>query len=308
MSLFSSKTRLENITWFLYLIVLILNVLSFTFLRKIRSLLQHETYLMVLLVAILSIFSSSLYLINFFQTSNSIKFMPLLSLAMPITYNLLIPGVLIKGFTQLNPGYRKQCWCQYLYVITCVSLITYYVMITSPFPLFNFHKFRRPLNLPVPNIMVPFSVLQLTGATCQISTVILSLSEIKNFSGKFFPCFTRKNRERYPQDSLDSLLASYFIYWTILAITFVSISASANLANFGFYAYYVAEEEVPMSVFYVRVLGDCLLFMTQPVALVVFCLTMLDGADDTQSHRDGGQVYQIVSGRHVAKSVLPKIV
>ena len=256
--------------WFLYILALLLNIVSLVTSKIIRVLLNQETFFVTLIIAILSITGCSLTIMAFFQSGDSRSFVSLLALAMPVTYNIVLPGVLTRGISRLKPDYQKPCSCRFFYTVSWVVLLVYYVMIVSSFPILMITRnirVARSVNQQSSskNYMVSMPVLHFTGAICQISTLILSLGELRNFSGKLFPCSSKNSDENNSQSQsyLKLPAAKYLIYWAYSSLFLISMSALARCFELYFSDYIV------WFIVYMRVLSDCCLFMTQPIALII---------------------------------------
>ncbi|XP_075244590.1 uncharacterized protein LOC142338633 [Convolutriloba macropyga] len=277
--------------WFLYILALLLNIVSLVTSKIIRVLLNQETFFVTLIIAILSITGCSLTIMAFFQSGDSRSFVSLLALAMPVTYNIVLPGVLTRGISRLKPDYQKPCSCRFFYTVSWVVLLVYYVMIVSSFPILMITRnirVARSVNQQSSskNYMVSMPVLHFTGAICQISTLILSLGELRNFSGKLFPCSSKNSHENNSQSQgyLKLPAAKYLIYWAYSSLFLISLSALARCFELYFSDYIV------WFIVYMRVLSDCCLFMTQPIALIILQRVNLTNSGGIESaQNDNGR-------------------
>ena len=158
-----------------------MNLLSFIALKKFSRMFSSELIILIGSITILSLSGCTLFvtkmLKNFDGPGNLAS---LASLAVPISYNLFLPAILSKGFNQLHPEDKHHVSCSYLYAIVCCSLVVFFVMVISPMPGMDYHKFQQPVHAPHPGLhtSVATPLLMICGAVPQLFAAFLSLIQV----------------------------------------------------------------------------------------------------------------------------------
>ena len=158
-----------------------MNLLSFIALKKFSRMFSSELIILIGSITILSLSGCTLFvtkmLKNFDGPGNLAS---LASLAVPISYNLFLPAILSKGFKQLHPEDKHHVSCSYLYAIVCCSLVVFFVMVISPMPGMDYHKFQQPVHAPHPGLhtSVATPLLMICGAVPQLFAAFLSLIQV----------------------------------------------------------------------------------------------------------------------------------
>ena len=248
-----------------------MNLLSLIALRKVSKLFNHEVLILIGSITILSLSGCTLFVIkivkNFQGPGNMAS---LVCLAVPITYNLLLPAILSKGLKQLRPNEDLHFSCSYLYGIVCTSLVVFFVMVISPMPGMDYHKFQQPVHAPHPGLhtSVATPLLMISGSVPQMFSSLLSLLQIYKISGSLFCCrqHTTVKHATYEHE----LIKKYLRRWGLGSVICVFPSASMNAL--GFFLWKVGRK-LPASLGFCHALCDTLLFLTQPMALILLWLT-----------------------------------
>ena len=111
-----------------------------------------------------------------------------------------------KGAQQLAPDRAHHFTCSYLYGAVCLSLIIFFVMVISPMPGMDYHKFQQPVHAPHPGLhtSVATPLLMITGSFPQVFSIILSLHQIERISGNSLCCKSGSSSSRHELSKINS--------------------------------------------------------------------------------------------------------